>query len=245
MKLEIKIFLNPKELATQLAEDIKNIVFENSKRKKATYIALSGGNTPKVLFNTLTNFSYKDKIKWKNIHVFWGDERCVPPDDEQSNYGMTKKFLLDKIEIPAENIHRIKGEDNPSIEAQRIADDIKSTIPEHNQLPQFDINILGIGEDGHTASLFPGKELKEINAGIAGVAEHPETGQRRISLTYDVINNSIRNIFMVTGMEKAEIVFKMMTEKNAEFKYPASKIRAAELLQWYLDDEAASKIKKP
>ena len=245
MKLEIKIFLNTEELAIQLSEDIKNIVNQNSKKNKVTFVALSGGNTPKILFTTLSGENYKDRINWKQVHIFWGDERCVPPESDESNYGMTKEFLLDKIKIPEQNIHRIKGEVDPLKEVERIASEIKTVLSSANNLPQFDINILGIGGDGHTASLFPGKTLEKVSKGITGIATHPETGQKRISLTLDVINNSKQNIFMVTGEDKAEIVFKMMSDKDAREKYPAAKVRGVEFLEWYLDEEAASKIKKP
>jgi 6-phosphogluconolactonase len=245
MRLEIKIFLKPNDIANRIAEEIKDIVFENAKRGLATFIALSGGNTPIVLFNILSGNYYRKRIDWDNLHLFWGDERCVPPGDEQSNFGMVKNCLLDKISMPDKNIHRIIGENNPEDEVKRISEEIKSTVPDTVNFPRFDISILGLGTDGHTASLFPGKELKNVSDGIAGIAEHPDSGQKRISLTYEVINNSKRNIFMVTGEKKADILFRIMSENDPESRYPAARIKAAELLEWYLDEAAASKIKKP
>ncbi len=244
MKPEIKIFLTPEELSLQLAKEIRDIVSENASKDNDTFIALSGGSTPKVLF-TLLSGEFRDKIQWNRVHLFWGDERCVPPDDEQSNYGMTKKNLLGKINIPEKNVHRIRGENEPLEEVKRITGEIKYFVPFANNLPQFDINLLGLGSDGHTASLFPGKSLSGIIERIVGIAVHPDSGQKRISLTYETINNSKRNIFMVTGKKKSDIIFKILGSKIIDKKFPAAKIKASDYLEWYLDEEAAVKIKKP
>ncbi len=244
MKMEIKIFISAEEAASKIAEEMMNIVSENSAEEKDTYISLSGGSTPKILFNKISE-EYSDRIDWNRVQLFWGDERCVPPDDEQSNYGMTKQYLLDHINIPEGNVHRMRGEEDPVTEAARIAAEIRKVVPDANDLPRFDLNILGLGEDGHTASLFPGKKLKNIAEGIAGVAMHPESGQKRISLTAETLSNANQNIFMVTGENKAEIIYKIMSRKDSGKKFPAGRIRAAETLKWYLDEGAASKIKMP
>jgi len=244
MKLEIKIFSSPENVAYQISEDVSDLINTNSESGKETFIALSGGNTPRILFKKLSE-NFKEKIDWKKLHLFWGDERCVPPDDDESNYGMTKKYLLNNIDIPDENIHRIRGEDDPELEVKRFAEEINNSVPSENTLPRFDLNLLGLGEDGHTASLFPGKKLKDISRQIAGIAVHPETSQKRISLTLDVISNSSQIIFMVTGKEKADIIYDIMSKKNAHKKIPAAKVKAINTLKWYLDEEAASKIKKP
>jgi 6-phosphogluconolactonase len=244
MKLEIKIFRDPEETAVQIAEDIADLVAQNAENNRDTFIAVSGGSTPKILFQRLSE-NFKAKIDWKKLHLFWGDERCVPPQDDQSNFGMTKKYLLDNVNIPDKNIHRIRGEDDPKMEVMRIAAEIDDTVPRENNLPRFDLNILGLGKDGHTASLFPGKKLKSISKRIVGIAVHPVSGQKRISLTREVINNSRQIIFMVTGEKKAGIVYEIMSKKNSESRFPAAKVRADEVLRWYLDDGAAAKIKMP
>lgn len=242
MKLEIKIFLSPEDAASKIAEEITEMVTANSMENNDTFISLSGGSTPKTLFNKISD-EFADRIDWNRVHLFWGDERCVPPDDKQSNYGMTKDYLLDNINIPEANVHRIRGEDDPAEEAARIAEEIKTFVPFVNSLPQFDLSILGLGEDGHTASLFPGKKLKNIAEKTAGVAVHPESGQKRISLTSEVVSNSKQNIFFVTGEKKADIIYDIMSRKDSGKKYPAARIKASEMLKWYLDERAASKIK--
>lgn len=244
MKLEIKIFPTPEAVAVRVSEEIAALVNRNRENKRDTFIALSGGSTPKILFDTLSA-DFKSIIGWSRLHLFWGDERCVSPGDEQSNYGMTKKSLLDKVDIPEQNIHRIRGELDPVKEALRISAEIRKIVPQKNNLPQFDMNILGLGEDGHTASLFPGKRLRNVSDKICGIAVHPGSGQKRISLTYEVINNSSQNIFMVTGIRKADIIFDIMSRNDSYKKFPAARIKASEELKWYLDEEAASKIKMP
>jgi len=244
MKLEVKILLTPEEIAEQISRDIAFMVKDNAENNMGTFISLSGGNTPKILFRKMSE-EFNDKIQWDKVHLFWGDERCVPPDNEESNYGMTRQYLLNNINIPEKNVHRIRGEDDPEKEAARIASEIDLIVPAANGLARFDLNILGLGEDGHTASLFPGKKLKNIAAKTAGVAVHPKTGQKRISLTLQVINNSKQNLFMVIGRKKADIIYEIMSRKDAGKHYPAGKVRAAEILKWYLDEAAASKIKMP
>lgn len=244
MKLEVKVFSTPEEIALQVAEEIEILVKGNADFNRDTFLSLSGGNTPKTLFGKLTD-DFKTRIEWKKLHLFWGDERCVPPGDDQSNYGMTKDYLLDKVTIPEENIHRIRGENDPKREVGRIAEEISKIVPRKNNLPQFDMALLGLGEDGHTASLFPGRKLKNISEGIAGIAVHPQSGQKRISLTLDVLNNSRQNIFMVTGEKKAGIIYNIMSTEDPGKSFPAANIRAAEILKWYIDGEAAVEIKMP
>ena len=122
--------------------------------KKTVHIALSGGSTPKIVFDELVSNFQKD-IDWSGVQLYWGDERCVEPTDEQSNYKMTLEHLISKIEIPEENIHRIKGENDPEYEARRYAELLNESLPVAKSLPQFDLVILGMGDDGHTASIFP------------------------------------------------------------------------------------------
>jgi 6-phosphogluconolactonase len=244
MKLEVKVYSTPDEIALQVAEEIEILVKGNADFNRDTFLALSGGNTPEVLFKKLAD-DFTTRIDWKKLHLFWGDERCVPPGDDQSNYGMTKTYLLDRVGLPEENIHRIRGEDDPKREVVRIAGEVGRILPRKNDLPQFDLSLLGLGEDGHTASLFPGRKLKNISEGIAGIAVHPGSGQKRISLTLQVLNNTRQNIFMVTGERKAGIIYKIMSTKDPGKSFPAANIRAAEILKWYIDEDAAVEIKMP
>lgn len=236
---ELKIFSTELETAEKLATAFKSVVEENTASRKNINIAISGGRTPKALFKILAD-EHKEKIIWKDVHFFWVDERCVPPEDQESNFGMTKKFLFDNIEIPAENIHRIKGENNPEKEAVRYSAVLDKYLNFEKSLPRFDLIILGIGTDGHTASIFP-NQLELIKSEKAcAVAVQPETGQRRITLTGSVINNGARVVFMITGEDKADVAADIIKKKNGYEKYPSAYIEPVSgAYEWYLDSHAA------
>ena len=239
--MKLLVFKNIEELSVDFCNNITQL----TSGKEKFFLALSGGTTPKVIFQTLVR-DFKKKIEWNKVHLFWGDERCVPPDHSESNYGMAKKYLLEHIDIPVENIHRIKGEDNPDNEAERYSNEIKKYLPEVNGLPQFDAAMLGLGEDGHTASIFP-DQLKLLSSDkICETAIHPSTKQKRITLTGKVINNSGEIYFLVTGKKKSIIVEKILNKKNNYLKFPASHINPfnGELF-WFLGDEAASELYNP
>jgi len=168
----------------------------------------------------------------------------VPPDDEESNFGMTQEFLFSKVNIPPSNVHRIFGENEPQKEAIRYSEIIKSRLNLKNDFPEFDLILLGVGDDGHTASIFP-DQMKLLNSEkICEVAIHPSSGQKRITLTGKVINNSERIYFLVTGKSKAEVVAEILEKKNGYLKYPAANINSYNgNILWYLDKEASAWLK--
>ena len=207
-----------------------------------THIALSGGSTPNLLFDLLAN-EYSFNVKWQNAHLYWGDERCVPPFHAESNFLSVKNRLIDHVAIPMENIHRIRGENDPTQESYRYSQRIKTLLPEKNNLPCFDIVILGLGTDGHTASIFPDQMDLLTSDDFCAVATHPESGQKRVTLTGNIINNASTVAFLVTGKSKEEKVKLILSKKTERLKYPAAHIqpRHGQLI-WYLDKEAASKL---
>lgn len=210
---------------------------EQQKDKENFHVALSGGSTPKVVFDVMAA-EFGERINWSNIHFYWGDERCVPPTHGQSNYGMTVEHLFSKIEVPKENIHRILGEADPTAEAMRYANLLEINLDRVGGIPQFDLIILGMGDDGHTASIFP-HEIELWNAkDHCVVATHPDSGQKRISINGRVINTAKKVAFLVTGAAKAEKV-EAIHKQNKGFKnYPASLVDPGNLI-WFLDQEAA------
>ena len=234
----LKIFKNKTDLAFTFCEDLLKL----SKTKSEFVLSLSGGSTPRIIFETIAD-DYREKIKWDKLHLFWSDERCVPPADDESNFGMTKKYLLDYIKIPEENIHRIMGESDPQFEAKRYSDEIEKTVNLVNGIPKFDLIMLGIGEDGHTASIFPDQMHLLNSQKICDVAIHPSTGQKRITMSGRVINNSDAVIFLVTGKSKAVILKEILEEKKkiypAEFINPVSGN-----LNYFVDEEASSLLDK-
>ena len=204
------------------------------------HVALSGGSTPKVVFDLLAA-EYSSKIDWKKIHFYWGDERCVPPIDEQSNYKMTVEHLFSRIAIPRENIHRILGERDPTGEAMRYANLLEIYLDRVAGVPQFDLVMLGMGDDGHTASIFPHQIALWEAKDHCVVATHPDSGQKRVSINGHVINTAKAVAFLVTGTNKAEKVDEILNKKEGFKKYPASLVQpdSGELL-WFLDEEAAA-----
>ncbi|TFG41589.1 MAG: 6-phosphogluconolactonase [Bacteroidia bacterium] len=238
----IKIFPTPQALAESLALDIVNLINDTDTSTLPFSIALSGGSTPKLLFSVLGD-QFEDFVDWRNVHFFWVDERCVPPDNPESNFGMTNAGFLNRIDIPYANIHRIKGEDNPEKEAERYSGEIKASTIQKNGFPFFNVILLGLGEDGHTASVFPGNEMLFLTDKICDSAVHPSTGQKRITITGKVINNSSEIIFIVTGKNKARIVNNIIGHGNNKKQFPASYVVPVQgKVIWYLDRDAGSLI---
>jgi 6-phosphogluconolactonase len=238
---EILIFSTPLELAERFAQDLKGMISGSSASDRSFTIALSGGNTPKLLLPVMAA-RLKDQVSWKKVHIFWVDERCVPPGDRDSNYGMTKSLLLDTINIPPGNIHRIIGEAPPAEEALRYSEEILDFTNSRGKLPMFDLILLGLGDDGHTASIFPGNNKSFQSEKISESVIHPVSHQRRITITGSVINNAANIVFIVTGATKAGIVSEIVEGKKAA-DYPASKVLPGNgVLKWYLDKAAADLI---
>jgi 6-phosphogluconolactonase len=234
----VKIFPTPYDLAMKYAEEMANMIAESAISNKLFTLALSGGSTPELLF-TLLSEKFAESVPWQIVHIFWGDERCVAPDNPESNFGLAKSRLLSRIDIPSGNIHRIKGEDDPEKEALRYSEEISLFTRKRNGLPLFDLIILGLGEDGHTASIFPG-HLELMNSDkICATAFHPVTLQRRITLTGKVINNAETVTFLVAGKNKENVVEKMFKKEPSSLNYPSTYIVPVHgRLCWYIDKEA-------
>lgn len=237
---EVRFFSKPEKIFNAIAKEIVKLT-ENSDQKIFD-IALSGGNSPKGLFKRLSE-KYADQIPWERIRFWWGDERCVSPDDEQSNYKMALEYLFSNISIPEKNIHRIKGEADPKEEALRYAQEIEDSLTARDETPVFDIIILGLGDDGHTASIFPDQlELFEEKQRCA-VALHPITKQKRITITGNVLNNANQIFFLVTGKNKALPVSEILNQSEAAKLLPAHYISPKNgKVIWFLDEAAASQI---
>ncbi|MFZ7186667.1 6-phosphogluconolactonase [Avibacterium avium] len=225
------IFENAQSAVEKIAEELKQYSLEG----RPVHISLSGGSTPKLLFKTLAAAPYNQAIQWKNLHFWWGDDRMVAPSDPESNYGEVQKLLFDHIEIPAENIHRIRGEAPVEQELARFQNELAEAVPNG----EFDWIILGMGADGHTASLFP-HQTNFDDENLAVIAKHPETGQVRISKTAKLLEQAKRITYLVTGAAKAEILKEIQSTPAENLPYPAAKIKAKNgVTEWYLDKDAA------
>ncbi len=239
MKNEI---INIYKDAEALSEGFTSLLRKELANKDILNLSLSGGSTPKALFNYWVA-NYKDSLDWNRIGFFWGDERCVPPDDSMSNFGMTKELLFDHIDsIDKKKIHRIHGENDPQEEIEWYEDIMDKYLSKVNDIPSVDIMMLGMGDDGHTVSIFPDQiQLWGTQANCVE-ASHPETGMLRISMTGRVVNNSKNIAFLVTGKNKAEKVKQIITTRERYIDlYPAARVDPENgSLYWFLDEDAAS-----
>jgi 6-phosphogluconolactonase len=212
-------------------------------------VALSGGSTPHALFALLASPAYSRRVEWPAVHLFWGDERCVPPDDEASNYRMARETLIDHVPLPAENIHRMRGEDRPAAAAERYEQELRAAFatpagaPRAEPRSRFDLVLLGLGTNGHTASLFP--HLRAVHEHTRWVmAEDVELLQMwRITLTPEVLNAAAEIVFLVSGHEKAPVLRRVLLGPRKVDELPAQAIAPVNgRLRWLVDAAASSDL---
>ena len=199
-------------------------------------VALSGGSTPKLMFQVLAE-QFRDEVSWDKVQFFWSDERHVPPDNPESNYRMANEALLSHVPVSADNVHRIRGE-NP--DAAAVASEYEQTIVQvtNQTLPRLDLIFLGLGTDGHTASIFPGSEVLHETKRLVAAPYVEKFKSYRITMTLPLLNNGATVVFLVSGAEKAEIVKEVLEGEN---KYPAQAVMPVQgELIWMLDKEAAA-----
>ena len=230
----VQIFPNSKDLARGAAEHFVARSREAVAQRGSFTVALSGGSTPKALFELLAdpNEPFRDQIAWPNIHFFWSDERHVPPDHPDSNYRMANEALLSHVPVTQNNVHRVPSE-NPN--AALAASEYEQTLIRTTQqtLPQLDLILLGLGSDGHTASIFPGSEVLHETKRLVAAPWVEKFQSYRITMTLPLLNNGASVVFLVSGSEKAGIVKEVFATTD---KYPAQAVKPShgELL-WMLD----------
>jgi 6-phosphogluconolactonase len=243
---EISISADANSLSRAAAKLIVRQIGEQLQRKEYFAIALSGGSTPKSLFNLLAKEpAFNTQVPWDKIHFFWGDERHVPPDHPESNYRMANETMLSKLPIPQENIHRVMSENS---DADNAATQYEQELHAFfhltkGQMPRFDCILLGMGPDGHTASLFPETSalLEKERLVIANWVEKFES--YRITMTAPVFNNADCVIFMVSGEKKAETLQAVLQGEKQPYHFPAQLIQPAHgRLLWIIDRAAARKL---
>lgn len=239
----VMVCADQEELAARGAEHFAALAAKAIEGKGLFRVALSGGGTPKLMYCLLSAPPLAKRVDWASVHVFWGDERCVPPTHPESNYRLAQETLLERVPIPQDNVHRIRGELDP----QAAASDYAQTLRKHfglreaQETPQFDLIFLGLGADGHTASLFPNTDaLKETSGWVA--ANYVEKLKNwRITLTAPAINAAAQVTFLVAGEGKAKTLKAVLEGSRQPRLYPSQLIEPAQGdLLWLVDEKAAS-----
>lgn len=239
LKNNLRVFKNVDELNTATADFITELAKVAITERNEFCISLSGGETPQKLYALLASDKFSNKIEWQKTHVFWGDERYLPLEDERNNAHEAKLTLLNKVNIPAENIHIIPVNLSPAEAAKTYENEIADFFMDKPK--KFDLMLLGLGQNGHTASLFPQTDiLTENSQGVKAV--YLEDQQMfRISMTAPLINASKVILFIVTGKEKAEIVRSVLQGSFEPEVFPAQLINSQSAdLNWFMDEQAAS-----
>ena len=236
----IKKFKDISELSHYAARSFIEIAKKSIEERGRFLASLSGGSTPMRLYELLGN-QFQNEVDWPLVHFFWGDERCVPVDDSGNSYGQTKKVFFDKIHIPAENIHRVRSELEPASAAKDYADTLKAFSEPPLDWPHFDLALLGMGEDGHTASLFPGSPVEVASPTLAVTANYQGRPANRVTLTQNVLNSSRNVFFLVTGKAKAVMLNRVLSDVYTPADLPAQRIVPEDgNLIWLIDEEAGS-----
>jgi 6-phosphogluconolactonase len=245
MKAEIRVVADGAELARAAAGEFQDRAREAVAARGAFTVALSGGSTPKSLFLLLASDTYRAQLPWDRIHFFWGDERHVPPDDPESNYGMARDTLLSRAPVPPSNVHRIAGEEE---DAGAAAAAYERTLREFFRLgreerPRFDLVYLGLGPDGHTASLFPGTRALQEEERLVVANWVGKFYANRITLTAPVLSAARSVVFLVAGPDKALPLKAVLEGPREPSQLPAQLIRPdGGRLLWLLDRAAAARL---
>lgn len=242
----IVICPDPDALARSAAERFIAAGTQACARHGRFAVALSGGSTPKMMYALLAGPEFSKELDWARVHVFWGDERCVPPDHPESNFRMAKEALLDKITVPPANVHRMRAEEAPDRAADAYENEIKRFFAlQSGQLPRFDLVLLGLGDDGHTASLFPGSRVLDERERLVAAPYVEKLQAYRLTLTLPVISAAARVIFLVAGASKGKVLREILQAGKDADRYPAARVRPANSdVTWLIDAAAATEMKQ-
>ncbi len=233
-KGEVRVFRDLDELS-RAAADFFCEVAGKAARAGEVFVALSGGSTPQRLYETLSTQEYHDRVPWIKTQLFWSDERCVPPDHPDSNYGNASAALAG-LPISPLNVHRMRGEDPPEDAAREYEAEMREAfkvLP--SEVPRFDLMLLGLGEDGHTGSLFPGTPVLDDKTHLAAAVYVEKLQAHRLTLTFPVINNAANVAFLVSGEKKRNIFKRVMEDPSAGL--PAQRVQPTNgKLLWFVDE---------
>ncbi|MHB1950507.1 MAG: 6-phosphogluconolactonase [Acidiferrobacteraceae bacterium] len=240
---ERQIFADVEELTHVAAREIVDVATRAIRERRRFLWVLSGGSTPGPVYREIAQHRARG-VDWQRLHVFWGDERCVAPDDPRSNFGSAKSLLLDHLPVPLSGIHRIRGEDDPARAAADYEREVESLRAGRPDEPLFDLVLLGLGADGHTASLFPGSPaIHEPDRGVVAV-RGPAGDLWRVTLTPRLLSDAREVIFLVAGASKADAVGAMFSAPGGGTPdLPAQRICPPQgQVKWFLDRAAAAML---
>ncbi|HKK46432.1 MAG TPA: 6-phosphogluconolactonase [Balneolaceae bacterium] len=239
--MKIEIYPDPETLSKHAAHLFADTACEAVDKWGRFTVALSGGSSPEQTYKLLASEPFKSKVPWERTWVFWGDERFVPPDDPENNARMAREILLDHVPVPAGQIFPIPTDSEPELAVKHYS---KNLISVFGERPKFDLILLGLGGNGHTASLFPETDILDEQEKLVDSVYLQEKNQYRISLTAPVINNARKVAFLVFGKNKAETVHEVLDGKHQPKQLPAQLIKPSGQLYWLLDEDAASLLEK-
>ena len=241
----IAVFQNQDDLIKRAGDFVVAMAKEAMGQNGRFLMALSGGSTPTALFQLLATPAYARQIEWHHTHLFWGDERLVPPDDPGSNYKLALDTLLNYVPIPGENIHRAKGELSAEEAVADSTQQLQQIASPGHTFPQLDLALMGLGSDGHTASLFPGAipAAESSQPVMAVIADYDGRPAQRLTLTPLVFNAAHHLLFLATGAEKATALAAVLTNQDSPEKWPAQRIQPTNgTVTWLVDEAAAQKL---
>ncbi len=233
------------DLSRRAADLFVTLARRDVERHGRCTIALSGGETPKRLYSLLAEAPYRERVPWSGVHIFWGDERHVPPDHPDSDYLMAYQSLLSRVDIPQSNIHRVHAEIDDAAEAARLyEDELRSNFAlGPDELPRFDLILLGMGPDGHTASLFPGTAALHDTGRVAEANWVEKLDAYRITLSPATLNNGRVVVFLVSGAGKADTLREVLYGESRPELYPSQLIAPTDgALIWLVDEAAAARL---
>ncbi len=246
----IRIAASAEELSRLAAEEFVRLAMDTIGKKPVFVVSLAGGSTPRTLYQLLADSSepFREQLPWEKIHFFWGDERHVGPDNPASNYRLARETMLEHVSIPVENVHRIKSEMPNAAEAADVYErELRYFFKaEAGQLPRFDLILLGMGSDGHTASIFPGSEVISEKHRLVMAPWVEALDSYRITLTPLILNNAASLIFLVIGEDKAKTLRQVLHGAYHPEQFPAQVIKPRNgNLLWLVDPEAGSLLQGP
>jgi 6-phosphogluconolactonase len=243
-RLLLQTFADPEALCQAAAREFTLRAIEAVTARNRFFVALSGGSTPRRLYRLLSEPPFRDQVEWSRVELFWGDERCVPPDHADSNYRMANEALVERVPIPPANVHRLPAEQSDrDAAAEEYAHTMAATFDAAGSPPVFDLVLLGMGPDAHTASLFPHTAaLAETGRWVAANFV-PKLNAHRLTLTYPVLNRAREVLFLVAGADKAGPLFEVFAGPPDPERLPSQAVAPVQgQLVWYADAAAVARL---